>query len=263
MEEKVTGLTKEISEIRKFIKKLEEVKDEIILFYNSSETLNPSMKSMWTADIKEVYYNILASWQMLDASLKDNIYAFSSENFLKIAACRREQVMSELKSIKTPELELKLKDVFQACVQEISKSLKQFIPEKEITPPACKIIKINQGEYHLPCSLCSHIAVVFRIGTSKYEKTESLIYEGICHLRAINREHEEKIFNRLERKEIYEVHSYLEKTGVLPEGIDAFCPDCDKIYCRNHYNVTEEWDEGYYDCSYGICPKGHRRMIDD
>jgi len=45
--------------------------------------------------------------------------------------------------------------------------------------------------------------------------------------------------------------------------IDAFCPDCDKIYCRNHYNVTEEWDEGYYDCSYGICPKGHRRMIDD
>jgi len=47
------------------------------------------------------------------------------------------------------------------------------------------------------------------------------------------------------------------------EGIDAYCPECDRIYCWNHYKLEEEWDEGFYDCTYGECPKGHKRMIDD
>ncbi|MBI4280420.1 MAG: hypothetical protein HY660_18360 [Armatimonadetes bacterium] len=28
-------------------------------------------------------------------------------------------------------------------------------------------------------------------------------------------------------------------------------------------NSVEEWDAGFYDCSYGTCPNGHRRIIDD
>ena len=26
------------------------------------------------------------------------------------------------------------------------------------------------------------------------------------------------------------------------EGLDAYCPECDKIYCWEHYNATEEWE---------------------
>ncbi len=47
------------------------------------------------------------------------------------------------------------------------------------------------------------------------------------------------------------------------EVLDAYCPECYKIYCRAHYDINEKWEEGFYDCSYGTCPNGHRRMIDD
>ena len=45
--------------------------------------------------------------------------------------------------------------------------------------------------------------------------------------------------------------------------MDAYCPTCDRVYCRDHYQTEERYDEGFYDCTYGTCPQGHRRMIDD
>jgi hypothetical protein len=45
--------------------------------------------------------------------------------------------------------------------------------------------------------------------------------------------------------------------------VDAYCPECDKIYCWEHYNAKEEYDGGFYDCTYGEYPKSHKRMIDD
>ena len=45
-----------------------------------------------------------------------------------------------------------------------------------------------------------------------------------------------------------------------------YCPECDSSYCLQHWQVTRTFDgdfPGWYDCSYGTCPEGHRRMIDD
>ena len=47
------------------------------------------------------------------------------------------------------------------------------------------------------------------------------------------------------------------------EGLDAYCPECDEIYCYTHYNAQEFWDEGFYDYTKGTCPNGHVRDIDD
>jgi hypothetical protein len=47
------------------------------------------------------------------------------------------------------------------------------------------------------------------------------------------------------------------------EGLDAYCPKCGKIYCWEDYKAREEYDDGFYDCTMGECPAGHRRMIDD
>ena len=49
----------------------------------------------------------------------------------------------------------------------------------------------------------------------------------------------------------------------MEDGIGAYCPRCDKAYCRFHYDLSEEWDQGFYDCTYGTCPEGHRRIVDD
>jgi len=42
------------------------------------------------------------------------------------------------------------------------------------------------------------------------------------------------------------------------------CPTCASAYCRAHWSaVVPEWDDGFYDATYGTCPRGHRVMLDD
>jgi len=31
-------------------------------------------------------------------------------------------------------------------------------------------------------------------------------------------------------------------------------------YCRSHWNTETTFDDGFYDATYGTCPRGHRRM---
>ncbi|MFX0034569.1 MAG: hypothetical protein ACFE9I_02875 [Candidatus Hermodarchaeota archaeon] len=61
---------------------------------------------------------------------------------------------------------------------------------------------------------------------------------------------------------ILKVHNFLKKYHTH-EGLDAYCPEYNKIYCWEHYNAREEFDDGFYDYTYGECPEGHKRMIDD
>lgn len=42
-----------------------------------------------------------------------------------------------------------------------------------------------------------------------------------------------------------------------------FCPQCDRNYCDKHWLRETLYDEGFYDAEYGICPKGHRKMLFD
>lgn len=45
-----------------------------------------------------------------------------------------------------------------------------------------------------------------------------------------------------------------------------YCPQCQRVYCVQHWQITPHFDAdfaGWYDSSHGVCPKGHRRLIDD
>lgn len=53
---------------------------------------------------------------------------------------------------------------------------------------------------------------------------------------------------------------------VSPDYAPFYCPDCAKNYCRNCWQATPLFDDdfpGWYDCTEGICPQGHRRILDD
>jgi hypothetical protein len=41
------------------------------------------------------------------------------------------------------------------------------------------------------------------------------------------------------------------------------CRACQQNYCREHWECIVIMDEGFYDRSDGICPAGHRQVIDD
>ena len=42
-----------------------------------------------------------------------------------------------------------------------------------------------------------------------------------------------------------------------------WCPDCGACYCKAHWTVTVAYDDDFYDCTYGDCPQGHHRVLDD
>jgi hypothetical protein len=42
-----------------------------------------------------------------------------------------------------------------------------------------------------------------------------------------------------------------------------WCRDCRRCYCRDDWQKTVVWDGPFYDYTDGVCPAGHRYMIDD
>jgi hypothetical protein len=42
-----------------------------------------------------------------------------------------------------------------------------------------------------------------------------------------------------------------------------FCRDCGTCYCRDDWNGFPVWDGPFYDYTVGVCPAGHRHIIDD
>jgi len=42
-----------------------------------------------------------------------------------------------------------------------------------------------------------------------------------------------------------------------------WCRQCQQCYCRDHWLPIVILDEGFYDCTEGLCPAGHRQMLDD
>jgi hypothetical protein len=42
-------------------------------------------------------------------------------------------------------------------------------------------------------------------------------------------------------------------------GCPAYCPSCDRVYCRGHYAVSEEWSGSWYSAGYVTCVLGHER----
>lgn len=248
--------------IRDEIQKLEDVKDKIIDFLNTTEE---SIDGAWINDVKEVYYSIVSAWELLkgiaDARTQ---YDDSARAYLELAKSRLEQTASELKILGEDgsQLESELRETFEVCWKQISTELENLVEKEEFKAPTQRVIKYSDEEYHLPCSVCGRIEAGFKIGVSRTGK-KRLYYIGIIKQGTLSLNDAKKIFRWLDEDKIAEVHSYVQKSIYLEEGIDAYCPKCDKIYCYRHYNVQEEWDEGFYDCTYGTCPLGHKRIIND
>lgn len=48
-----------------------------------------------------------------------------------------------------------------------------------------------------------------------------------------------------------------------PEWLSSYCPACDLNYCSDHWRTIVEFDDDFYDCTRGTCPRGHSRILAD
>ena len=267
---KEESLDKEIIEevwtIRKYIQNLEDIKDSMISYLNSLKELDESTKGLWISDVKEFYYNTVSAWEMLRTSietLKEESLE-TSKGFLYGARSQLTKIISEVnifKSKKSSKLIERAEEAFKECWDAFWLVYSKVQPQDEMKTPPERVVKVSDLEYHLPCFVCGKVAVEFTIGYGRFDEIESLLFKGITHGTSLKIELAEFLFKVLENKNLLGVHEFMKNR--FYEGLDAYCPQCDKIYCWEHYNATVEYDDGFYDCTYGKCPKGHKRMIDD
>ena len=255
-----------IWKIRDYIQELEDVKDEIVEFLSSEADLDNGTRNIWISDAKEFYFSTVTAWEMLHFTVRDiKNHLDDSKGFLYSAKSRLAQSISELKILDDKhifKMITKANVAFEKCWDAFQREFKLMEPDIIIEKPVPRVIKKSNHEYQLLCSICGEIAVDFKIGIGQFDKEEKLLYRGIIIGTSLNKGLAEEVFEILGNEDLTRVHEFM-KNHHSYEGVDAYCPECDKIYCWNHYKLEEEWDEGFYDCTYGECPKGHRRMIDD
>jgi len=256
--------------IRDSIQELENAKDATIALLEAPSGMDTAWRDMWIGDAKEAYYSVVAAWEMLKGASEKRERAGNARSLLDAARSRTAQWASELRSLGTDQarrLEAQLNAAFEKCYEQFSVELAPYEEKPEVKPPEHRIIRVSADHYELPCSVCGKISVVFRVGKpADWEKPETyLLYSGITGgiYPGLNIQLAEKALGLLEKGDLAALHSYMEEAQALEDGIDAYCPQCDAIFCWQHYNAYETYDEGFYDCTYGTCPQGHRRIIDD
>ena len=261
-------MLEKIRNLRDYVQKLEDNAEDIVNHLKSLKDLDESTRNIWTSGVKEFFSNTVSAWEVLTTISEGEFnlkIVNDSKSFLYAARNRLSQIISQLnifQSRKSSILIEKVETAFEECWDAFWIIYKNLLSEKEIVKPTKRVIKVSDLEYHLPCSVCSKIAVKFKIGYGRLDEKESLVFRGITLETSLRIELANVLFKILEKNDFLGIHNFMKKYH-SPEGVDAYCPECDKLYCWEHYNAKEEYDDGFYDCTYGECPKGHRRMIDD
>jgi hypothetical protein len=140
-------------------------------------------------------------------------------------------------------------------------SIRALLPPPDLTRPTARaeagLPDGVEARQDLACAACRRAAATFEIGIDRWSGNRALLFSGITRSKAFPLTLAANVLRELQGGRISSVHSSIE------EGIDAYCPACDRIYCRDHYLLDVEYDEGFYDCTRATCPEGHRRMVDD
>jgi hypothetical protein len=235
---------------------LENVKNKILAALESASGLDDPTKRAWQGDAKEMFYRALAVHELLVRDPR------AARGFLVAAESVFEKVASELRALgeNAEPLLTELEQAFSRCRDHFAAC---GVNRDDELPPAVsppRVVKISEDHYDLPCSVCSQVAVAVKPSDSPVLK--GIICKGITRAVQLKAADLGRIYVWLAEGNFSAFHNYLENDNV-DGGMDGYCPQCDKVYCRYHYRVKEFWDEGFYDCARGTCPKGHEREIDD
>lgn len=249
--------------IREHIDEIESIKDRILELSDIDE--------MWKSDVKDLYFHIVSSWQLLKScpslegvTLEER--AFNAKSYLELAKDKYAQVQSELKAISgTNAVKLggQLERAFILFSASVMDALELYLSEPVENPPDKIVRKEGPMEFYLDCSICGATAIGIIASSNPEEGSEYIVYKGITSGRNLDMKSNRHIFDFLEQGNLKSLHEYLQENTFLEDGIDGYCPKCDTIYCGHHLDMEVVYDDGFYDCTYGTCPEGHRRIIDD
>jgi hypothetical protein len=122
--------------------------------------------------------------------------------------------------------------------------------------PASALAKRDEG-YALLCAACGESAVTFRAQDGKvYANSISTVNSTMSWEGDMAR----RLAELLAEGNARAVLDYLASPHC--RACPAYCPECGRIYCHEHFAVEEEWSDSWYTAGYATCPLGHRREFE-
>lgn len=108
-----------------------------------------------------------------------------------------------------------------------------------------------------PCDLCEQPAAIIHLAPDGLIVVEALIGRSTQRIGGPGLARSHAILAHRNVRALYALNT---------EWASFYCPTCDRSYCRAHWQLDVRYDDdypGWYDCAYGVCPAGHRRLVDD
>jgi len=113
------------------------------------------------------------------------------------------------------------------------------------------------------CQLCMSVAGTLELVAPVEAQS------GELHLDGFLWEHSTEQVKSPTLRVLYEAlttHDARQIHTLNPLWVPFYCPQCQRVYCVKHWRITPHFDDdfaGWYDSSHGVCPRGHRRLVDD
>jgi hypothetical protein len=263
-----------VRDVRDEVVKAKEAMELILTFLERTCSGDDSKLKIWSDDVRGAYLSTDAAWQMLwlvSEGNKDDS-ADRCKRFKAEARGRLECALSELDSFNDSEDEPEarhLKSMFGfACkrsldaMDELLKEMVPTAPEPPAVAPAKRVVVKGPKEIELLCQVCGKVSMSFGMGELLGDQV--YLFSGTTKRAPLDETKIDEILEHLRKDDIATAHKLAwDLSWSMEDGLDGYCPDCDKIYCHEHIQMQVVWDEGYYDYTWGTCPEGHKRVIDD
>lgn len=154
----------------------------------------------------------------------------------------------------------KLKLEFERFVEPMWARLDLRAAAVEVQGPPNRVLRVSEEEYVFLCALCGGSAERFRIVGENVAFSRS---PGALVPQYFPRDQAPALFQILVEEGVKALHEHL-VTQFPPRqlrGVHGYCPECERMYCMQHYTVEEEWDESWFHGARGACPRSHWREL--
>lgn len=130
-------------------------------------------------------------------------------------------------------------------------------------PTAGRVVRTASGAYALPCAACGGDAVTLTLDRVSPVAQEQLVVSSLSPVtvfRSLAGPRMQDLVAVLDAGAVAAVVQHLRQTQ--PGGCDAYCAECARIYCKEHYAIEAQWSGSWHEATYATCPLGHEHTID-
>lgn len=152
-----------------------------------------------------------------------------------------------------------VRQAVMASAQPVLDILEKMLREREPQ----RVSQRGGGAFGLPCSACGSDAVTLvhtQVVTGTPEQLVVSSLSPVTVFRPMTGPRMTDIVKLLGEAAVEAVVRHMRETQ--PGGCDAWCVDCNRLYCKSHYAVEAQWSGSWHEATYATCPLGHEREID-